>query len=389
MKIRYRYSRHIAGKIIFVVFHLLAIGAILLIPRLVPSEAADFYSEYIYPFVSFIPGCFTAYFQVSVTENLVICGGILLAIGFAVFVVRLISKLLKGGALRFLWKVIKPLLSLGLVAAIVFELMFGINYGRTPVSETLVFDEEEYTYEDYYAALYWAYSGMCSARKEIGEDFAGVGHMSTSFEESANYANSVLDVIATKFDIPLSTNHVRAKPVSLSHEWSSFYIVGMYDPFLCEANVNTDYMDIRTFPMTLCHEICHAKGLASETDCNLMASLACISSAHADFRYAGYYYIFTNLYSIVKTYAAYEGVEFYDFYAQEKMEPVVRDISAGKSYWAKIKEETLTVLIDDLGETLNNAFLEANGQTGGTATYHVPENVYVKFYKTYVEGQDG
>ena len=133
------------------------------------------------------------------------------------------------------------------------------------------------------AALKWAYNGMVEARSHLGEDYNGIAHMSESFENSAAYANSLVNAFGEKYDIPVSKNYVRAKPVSMSHYWSYTHIVGMYDPFLGEANLNTDYMSIIEFPVTLCHELCHSKGYASETDCNLLSALACCSSTRADF----------------------------------------------------------------------------------------------------------
>ena len=131
--------------------------------------------------------------------------------------------------------------------------------------------------------------GMIEARSHLGEDYNGVAHMDQSFENNAVYACSLLDKFSEKYDVPLTRNYVRAKPVSLSHYWSYTDSRNVRSVSLGEANINTDDMNVTEFPATVCHELCHAKGYASETDCNLLATLACCSSVRADFRYSGYY----------------------------------------------------------------------------------------------------
>ena len=71
--------------------------------------------------------------------------------------------------------------------------------------------------------------------------------------------------------------------------------------------------------------------------------------------------------------------------------PVYRDMNASNMYWEGIAEEVkyfeemFGFDPDKAGSDMNNAFLEANGQEGGTETYIVPDNVYVDFYTAYVE----
>ena len=66
-------------------------------------------------------------------------------------------------------------------------------------------------------------------------------------------------------------------------------------------------------------------------------------------------------------------------------------MNASNMYWEGISEEVkyfekmFGFDPDKAGSDMNNAFLEANGQEGGTETYTVPDNVYVDFYTAYVE----
>ena len=358
-----------------------------------PRSAADYYCTNIFPYVSVPMQSLNMFFQVSLTENFIICLVPLLVIGFICWTVILIKKILGTGALSYLYRSFRNLFILILIGAISYQAMHGFNYKRTHVYTALQLGSEDLDFEDYCNALRWAYNGMIEARKKLGEDYNGVAHMNESFENSAVYANSLLNSFCDQYGVPLSHNYVRAKPVSMSHYWSYTHIVGMYDPFLAEVNVNTDYMNIEEYPVTLCHELCHAKGYASETDCNTLATLACCRSARADFRYAGYSEIFWNLYVVAEQIAEATGEVVPQFASSSDMEPVFRDMRATSLYWKQIDDEVaslkerLGIDITETSDMVNDTFLKSNGESG-LDSYRVPDSVYVRFYLKYEGGQD-
>ncbi|MCR5616118.1 MAG: DUF3810 domain-containing protein [Saccharofermentans sp.] len=390
MKVKKKGKRRIAGRIILIVVLIGLLIAFWLLPNLMTRRAGDFYSSCIFPVIAMFGNNFNSIFHFSITENLVIVGSVSLVALAVYFVVMLFVSGAKGKLGIFLYKSLRTLLAVLVAVTGIYQLMHGLNYRRTRVADLLELDGD-HDYEDYAATLDWAYNGMVKARKQMGEDFEGVGHSKESFESNVTYANILIDTVCQKYDIPISNNFVRAKPVALSRYWTYTGIVGVYDPFLGEANINTDYMDPTTFPITICHEILHAKGFASETDCNTLATICCLSSTRADFRYAGYFTIFMDLLSITSEYAVAEGKILPDYFSDPAIYPVYRDINASNLYWQGIAEEVKYIekIIgfdpDKAGSDVNNAFLEANGQEGGNETYIVPDNVYVDFYTKYIE----
>ena len=358
----------------------------------IPRQIADYYCTNIFPYISAPFQAFSMCFQFSLTENLIICLAPLLLAGLILWTVVLIKKSLSSGLISYLYKSYRNLMILMIAGAVIFQAMHGINYRRTRVITELDLNtEEELKYEDYIEALKWAYAGMIEARSHLGEDYNGVSHMTNSFENSAAYACSLLDAFSKEYNIPLSTNYVRAKPVSMSHYWSYTYIVGMYDPFLGEANINTDFMGVTDYPITLCHELCHTKGYASETDCNLLSTLACCSSKRADFRYSGYYEIFWTLFYMTAEIADATGEVMPQYDVTSEMKPVYLDMRASNLYWETIDKEVdniyelLGINITEASNTANDTFLKSNGESG-VDSYNVPESVYVRFYLTYVAG---
>ena len=394
MKIERKGKKKTARRIAAVVVLPVLCGAAVICNAFIPRNIADYYCNNIFPGLSVPMQSLNMFFQYSLTENIIICLAPLLVIGLICWTVILIKKMLSHGALLYLYRSFRNLMILVLIGAISFQAMHGINYKRTHVSESLDLTDAELSYEDYCRALGWAYMGMLEARSHLGEDYNGVAHMTESFENSATYANSLLNAFSDAYNVPLSHNYVRAKPVSMSHYWSYTHIVGMYDMFLAEVNVNTDYMSINEYPITLCHELCHAKGYAGETDCNTLATLACCTSSRADFRYAGYYEIFWNLLNVTQGIAEATGETVPDFISVDALDPVLRDMRASVIYWNQIDEEVdavkerLGIDITETSDMVNDTFLKSNGESG-LESYHVPDSVYVRFYLTYAGAKNG
>ena len=386
-------SDKISVKILFkrigiVVLLAVILGAIYYLPQvLISPAAADLYCRKIFPQVAFFPNSFNLYFLFSLTENIVIVGGAILLILIIRKIVLLIKKLIKKGFVPFvndIYKVIRNILIVAVCMMLVFQMMHGVNYRRPSIPQIMGLTREVHTYEEYALALKWAYEGMISARMELGEDYNGVAHMSTSLDQAAYDANALLNTVSKEYGYGMSPNYIRAKGVSLSHYWSYTGITGVYDMFLGEANVNTDYLDILYFPVTLCHEIIHAKGYARESDANTAAVLACIRSPRADFRYAGYYAIFTDLYNKTSSYADEEGKPMPISLSDPAFDAVIRDINASRAYDASLADNPFTRFVERFSESANNTFLEANGQEGGTQTYVIPTSIYVDYFCNYI-----
>lgn len=393
MKIKFKGKRRTALRVVACIVLPIVFLCALICNSFIPRSFADFYGAKIFPYLTIPLQSLNMFFQNSMTENIVVCLAPIAIAGLIVWLVFLIKKMLTKGAAEYFYKAFRNVMIIGIVAAVMFQLFHGFNYKRTNIATELKLTGKELTYEDYVGALNWAYMGMIEARSHLGEDYNGVAHMSTSFENSATHACSLLDAYSEKYGIPLSDNYVRPKPVSMSHYWSYTHIVGVYDMFLCEANINTDYMSVTDFPITICHELCHAKGYASETDCNLLATLACCSSSRADFRYAGFHEIFWNLYYVTGYIAKAENKVMPQYAVTLEMEPIYRDDRASELYWRQIDEEVenirkvLGIDITETSTNVNDAFLKGNGEDSGVDSYVVPDSIYVRYFLTHMAGE--
>jgi len=390
MIIRSKKKKKTVSKIVTITVFIAIITAAYLTGRLMPRGLADKYSSEVFPFLSSLPQKISALTDVSLTEITVVVLGCLALPLFLVWLVLLVKKALTRGAGKFLYKSFRNVLAVAMVVLIIFEMMHGINYRRTPARTLMGLGQTKISFEDYCEAFEWSYREMVKARKELKEDENGVAQISTDFEETARYASDVIDTFCASYGIAKYKCYTRPKSVRLSHYWSYTYIVGMYNPAYGEANVNTDYMDATTIPSTICHELCHTKGFANETDCNLVGALACLTSDRADFRYCGYYTVFISLLGQIENLKKTKGFKYDYKVKDDEIRPVARDTQAANDYWKKIDKEVediqkrFGINITEKANDANNKFLQSNGEKEGTDTYNVPENVYVDFYIKYV-----
>lgn len=346
----------------------------------IPQKYFDYYSDKVFPKVAVLGNCMCNGFSISLTEYFAVIGSVVVIILAVLFVVVFVKKIIfekKGEAGAFLYKCVAWVLAVAVFVLTTFQLMHGLNYKRTSVYDKLNLTDNGYTYEQYLQVAQWAFNGMVEARRYLGEDYNGVSHMQTNFETAVCDADASLLIISEKYDLDLSTNYIRAKAVSLSDKWSITGITGMYMPVLGEANVNTGYMSTLNFPTTLCHELCHAKGIASENQANFIAALTCSRSARADFRYSGYYMIFSDVASQLST------DDVLMILSEDGGAGVMRDMAAESEYWNNIWATETAQVVEETTEAANDAYLDANGQDG-TQSYIVDNDYYVDFFYQYI-----
>ena len=354
------------------------IAAFYFIPNssLYTRRIANYYSDHVFPKIALVGNYFTNIFMFSITELLAIVGVISLIVIFVCFIVMIVKNIKRKRFLKFLYRSVCVILAAILFVYGGFQLMHGLNYKRDPVAVRLGLKTRERDINELYVVEAWAYREMIAARKLLGTDYNGVSHMMTSFPESVFHANALLNAVDDKYDFGLSDTFIRSKPVMLSSYWSYTHIVGVYDPVIGESNINVDYTCPYDMPITICHEMIHAKGYAREGDANFIAVIACILSDRADFRYAGYFWIFTSVASLLDNYDV--------FAVDPDFQLIVKDINAANAYWDTKETGKVAQKVNEVSEATNDTYLEANGQEGGTDTYEVDSNIYVEFFYKYV-----
>ncbi len=302
----------------------------------------------------------------SVTELAVILALPLLLTLSTVWITRIIKNQSK---LRIIEKGMRFTAWCVSLALLIFMVMHGANYYRTPLSELLLLPDREYTAEDLYNITCHIADKAAKTREALNEDENGCAEFTVSQSEILSLADNCYDNISKKYTF-LKTAVWRVKPVALSHLWSYTATTGVYCPWTSEANVNTDVPDY-SIPHTAAHEIAHTMGIAKENECNFIAWLACSTSEIADFEYSGYLtaYIHCNN-------ALYKAdTELWKKAREHCSEGMLRDLKAQNAYWNKFKGEVM-----ETSQSFNDSFIKANRDKNGVLSYNLMVELLLRYY---------
>jgi hypothetical protein len=164
----------------------------------------------------------------------------------------------------------------------------------------------------------------------------------------------------------------RPKPVLFSPLMSALNLTGVYSCFTLEANYNRD-IPVAGLPFTICQELAHLSGYIREEEANLVAYLACRESPAATFRYSADYSALG--YVLNALFAALPAEDYQEFYAALP-ERVRADFQTSRSYWQQFAGPVAEVY-----EQVNDAYLKANAQADGVASYDRLVDLLLCYYR--------
>ena len=252
---------------------------------------------------------------------------------------------------------------------LVYMLLHGVNFYRLPLGELMGLETAEPSAVQLRDVCIDLAERASRERESLTEDGEGCARLSQSMGESLRLADNGYRSLQGTYPF-LFGGVFRAKPVQLSHWWSYTGITGMYFPMLAEANVNIDVPD-SSIPATAAHELAHTRGFAREDECNFLAYLTCIHSDSADFRYSGY--LMAYIYCSNALYAY--DIELWRETRAACSEGVLRDLGERNRYW-----EAFEGRVQEISNSVNNSFLESQGQEKGTLSYDEVVSLIVSYY---------
>lgn len=176
---------------------------------------------------------------------------------------------------------------LSLISAIVclFFFLWGFNYQRIPVKESLglVLEAPDSLFLEQELRL----AGLIAegARLQIPGITADTLTKALAPAELESKVASDLTATLGRLGYPAS-GRVRSRLIRPGGWMLSLNVAGIYNPFTGEGNVSTALTDPRV-PFTMAHEMAHGYGFGDEGTCNFWALLACSQSRDPYIRYSG------------------------------------------------------------------------------------------------------
>ena len=194
----------------------------------------------------------------------------------------------KGRRWRALGTLVFNTATLASVFLLVFQFLWGLNYGREPLSRKLDYDQSRITLQ---AVKDLAASSTAGLNAE-----SAAAHAS-AWPDDPEWARRLLppfDSVVKELGNPRHLAAARAKHSIFDLYLKSAGIDGFTDPFGLDVILSRDLLAIEQ-PFALAHEWAHLAGFADESEANFIALLTCLRSEDPAVRYAGWLDLYPRL----------------------------------------------------------------------------------------------
>ncbi len=197
------------------------------------------------------------------------------------FLYRNLRYIRRPGRLLYLLR--KSLLGIAVLSGS-FYLLWGLNYYRVPLEDTLGIDvrysdDELRQFASYLAAKATVYQLELAHRDSL---------VALPYDHQDIYAKTLLGYRELRKEWPWARRHGSSIKGSLYSTPLSYMGYGGYlNPFTNEAQVNEN-VPIFTAPALSGHEAAHQLGYAAEGDTNFIGQLVSVRNPDPYFRYSGY-----------------------------------------------------------------------------------------------------
>ncbi|HEV7890933.1 MAG TPA: DUF3810 domain-containing protein [Pyrinomonadaceae bacterium] len=344
---------------------LAALLAVVLVQQsaaLAPGLVERFYARSFYPPVARTLSRLTGGLAFSAGEALFVLFCLLLLSALALFVYRLARR--RGEWRALLLKSCRLTLWCAAASVFVFMLVFGLNYQRPPLVETLGYDQRRATADELDAMTRAVVEGVNRNYDEShaeGYTTPDTPRVVRILEESYAGEAELSNFAVEGFGPP--------KPVYFSDALTRLGISGVYFPFTGEPNFNADAPDFER-PFSIAHEMAHQRGFARESEANFVAFLVCAHAADPFVRYSGYRQGFGVAFELYKLDA-------------ERARAILKGLNSGyredsqlsARFWLKAGGTA-----GDLSRRLNDLYLKANRIKSGTKNYGEVTALLIGYY---------
>lgn len=258
---------------------------------------------------------------------------------------------------------IKRVLWLGCAVSIIYAVFVGVwgfNYARMPLGQTLGLDTQPAAADELYATCESLIDKANGLRKQVPQNSDGVFSPGQTKEDFMKNTADAYNMAAEKTGMEvLGGSFGRAKPVLYSKGLSYADISGIFFPFTGEANVNND-VPMLLFGATCLHETAHQRGYAREDEANFLAFYVASYSDDVETQYSGTMLALMNAMS--KLYD--ENSDKYFELRRTYSDGLNADLENYSAYWQQFEGP-----VAEASNMVNNTYLQANRQQDGVKSY--------------------
>ena len=251
-----------------------------------------------------------------------------------------------------------------------FYLFWGLNYYRKPLSENLNYTEKKYTNKELTTTINKIVSELNSYQLKITKNDTIKVENPFKVKEMYCIALASYENLAKEYP-KLKYEHKSVKNSLMSLLQTYNGTSGYINPITGEAQINKR-IPKTSLPTTICHEMSHQIGYAAENEANFIGFLAANLSKNVYFKYSSYRMAFS--YCIREL--GKRNPEQAKIIWRKINQGVIKDYNASYRFWKSYKNP-----FEPWVKKGYNAYLKANNQTKGIASYNYVVDLLISYFK--------
>lgn len=252
-----------------------------------------------------------------------------------------------------------------------FNFNWGLNYLRPPLYKTLNIQNAAYSEQELYEFSLQLIEKINEVHFKIVQNDTLVIENSKSKSQLNKMAPLAFEKLKLKHsEFQYKNPSLKSSLLSVPLTYMGF--AGYLNPFTNEAQVNS-LIPKNIYPATICHEISHQIGIASESEANFVGYLASTESDDAYFNYAGY--LIALKYCLNEIY--FNNEQAFEVLKSQLNIGIVKDLQQQQNFWKSYQN-----ISNKYFKAFYDQYLKANQQKDGIKSYHKMVHLLINYYKT-------
>lgn len=280
-------------------------------------------------------------------------------------VVGILTTIVLAIVLR--WNVIQLVGWYTAAASLIFFLHtagYGLNGYAGPISDDIHLRITEYSLSELEEATVYYRDQANALASQIDRD----GNRNPVYPEFKNLAaQAEAGFTSLVYDSNYSIfagSTVPVKELGWADMYTSMGITGFTMSLTGEAAVNPQ-IPVVSMPFTMCHEMAHRMCIATESDANLAAFLACRANPSVQYQYSAYFMAYKYCYNAMAQLNTVESQEAMQRIKSGISEDLYHDLTSYDAFFAAKRDQKATQLAD----TVNDTYIKTQGDDRGIASY--------------------
>lgn len=253
----------------------------------------------------------------------------------------------------------------------IFQLNWGLNYLREPLYYRLNFTKNTYSASELYQFTEKLILKVNNLQHSITKnDTVVVENAMNKSEIKKNAALAYSELQKKHPQFAYENPEIKHSLFSIPLTYMGF--AGYLNPVTNEAHVNS-LIPKNSYPATVCHEIAHQLGIASEKEANFIGYLAATNSTDVYYNYSGYL--------MALRYCLYEihenEPEKFEILKQQLNRGVLKDMQQQQDFWQSYQNWS-----EPFFKIFYDSFLKANKQEAGIYGYNKVVLLLINYHLT-------